>query len=140
MGIRKATKNASAIYEVPKKLAKTISVYYPDFRVVLVFGASEDKDIRSMLSELMPLVTKIYATKSYHPRAMDPEIIATVAQEFKKPVAIHNDVGSATQEALEKLGDEEVLLITGSVFIAAGGREAWQEINGYKIGILDFVN
>jgi len=118
-----------------EKLVKTVSAYFPDCRVVLVFGASEDKDIRSMLSELLPLVTKIYATKSYHPRAMDPEIIATVAQEFKVSVAIFNDVGSATQDALEKLDDEEVLLITGSVFIAAGGREAWQESNGFKIGL-----
>lgn len=118
-----------------KNLARTVSTYYPDLGVVLVFGASEDKDIRSMLAELMPIVTKIYATKSFHPRAMDPELIATVAQDFKKPVVIYDDVGGATHDALEMLNDEEVLLITGSVFIAAGGREAWQESNDRKISL-----
>ena len=118
-----------------EKLAKTVSAYFPGVQVVLVFGASEDKDVRSMLAKLMPFVTKIYAAKSYHPRAMDPEIIAAVAQEYKKPVAIYRDVGSATQDALLKLEDEELLLITGSVFIAAGGREAWQESIGHNISV-----
>ncbi len=118
-----------------KKLVKTISAYFSDSRVVLVFGASEDKDIRGMLSELLPIVTKIYATKSYHPRAMEPEVIVAAVEENNVPVVKFSDVGSATHAAMEKLADEEVLLVTGSVFIAAGGREAWLERKNRNISI-----
>jgi dihydrofolate synthase/folylpolyglutamate synthase len=54
------------------KLRLALDDYFPARPVVLVFGASEDKDVEGMFSELMPRVRQVIATKSIHPRSMDP--------------------------------------------------------------------
>ncbi len=41
----------------------------PDLPVILLFGASEDKDIEGMFTELLPRVREVVATESTHPRA-----------------------------------------------------------------------
>ena len=46
----------------------------------LVFGALEDKDVRSMLAELAPACGAIVCTAPASPRALPPEVLATLAQ------------------------------------------------------------
>ena len=55
------------------RLRHTIDDYFPGLPLVLIFGASEDKDISGMFSELLPRVKVMVATKSYHPRSLEPE-------------------------------------------------------------------
>ncbi len=43
--------------------------YFPEKPVIIVFGASEDKDIEGMFAELAPCAWQVIATKSFHPRA-----------------------------------------------------------------------
>ncbi len=51
------------------KLRLTIDDYLADLPVILLFGASEDKDIEGMFTELLPRVREVVATESTHPRA-----------------------------------------------------------------------
>ncbi len=62
------------------KLRQAIDDYFPNQRAVLVFGASEDKDIAGMFAELAPITRRVIATKSFHPRAIEPEKLVEVAQ------------------------------------------------------------
>ena len=55
-----------------QKLHRTLEEYFPGYPVVLVFGASEDKDIQGMLAELLPRVRQVVATKSTHPTHPSP--------------------------------------------------------------------
>ena len=50
-------------------LRHTFNEYFPGQQVIMVFGASEDKDIQVMFAELLPSVKEMIAVKSYHPRA-----------------------------------------------------------------------
>ena len=108
-----------------EKLRKTVDDYFPGKPVVLVFGASEDKDIDGMLDELMPRIAQVILVKSYHPRAADPEKLVELVQKYGKPAQIIPKVTEALEEAL-KLGVEGALvLVTGSIFVASGARIAW---------------
>ncbi|HEX9029558.1 MAG TPA: folylpolyglutamate synthase/dihydrofolate synthase family protein, partial [Anaerolineales bacterium] len=49
------------------KLRLALDDYFPGWPVVLVFGASEDKDIAGMFAELMPRIRQVVATRSFHP-------------------------------------------------------------------------
>jgi dihydrofolate synthase/folylpolyglutamate synthase len=114
-----------------EKLRKTVDEYFPRRPVVLVFGASEDKDIQGMLDELLPRVWQVMLVKSYHPRAADPEKLALLVQQAGKPVRIIPDVPEALHEALRMSESPEaengpaLVLVTGSIFVAAGARIAW---------------
>jgi dihydrofolate synthase/folylpolyglutamate synthase len=107
------------------KLRQTLDDYFPDQPIVMVFGASEDKDIEGMFSELLPRVQELIAVKSFHPRAIDPEILVKLARQAGCPARIILDVAQALDEALRLAGDEAIVLVTGSIFVAAGARIQW---------------
>jgi dihydrofolate synthase / folylpolyglutamate synthase len=52
------------------KLRLAIEEYLPGKPVVLLFGASEDKDVEGMFAELLGRVEQVICTESWHPRAM----------------------------------------------------------------------
>ena len=109
------------------KLRIVLDDFFPGIPVLLVFGASEDKDIRGMYTELGSRVRQIVATKSTHPRATEPEKLAEIAREMDFTAISAASVEEALDEA-ELLSDGgAIILVTGSVFVAAAARSAWQE-------------
>ncbi len=108
-----------------RKLRLALDDYFPGQPVIMVFGASEDKDIHGMFVELMPRICEVIATRSYHPRAIEPEKLVEIAHQFGRPARIVPDVADALNEALSIAAGEKPVLATGSIFIAAGAREAW---------------
>ncbi len=107
------------------KLRLALDDYFPGRPVVLVFGASEDKDVEGMFAELMPRVRQVVVTRSYHPRAMDPEGLMELAHRYGKPATITAAVEDALAEAMRLAGKEALVLVTGSLFVAAGARQTW---------------
>jgi dihydrofolate synthase/folylpolyglutamate synthase len=109
------------------KLRLTLDEYYPGKRVILVFGASEDKDIEGMLTELMPSVKGFIAVKSFHPRAIDPDKLVDMAQAFGHPVTCIDDIPQAVENALQMVGEDDLVLVTGSIFVVAEARKYWEK-------------
>lgn len=108
-----------------KRLRAAIQEYFPHKSVILVFGASEDKDIHGILAELLPLSKLMIITKSFHPRAADPEELRKIADDFQCPTVIDTSVNSSMERALELVDDDSIVLITGSIFMAAEARHSW---------------
>jgi dihydrofolate synthase/folylpolyglutamate synthase len=108
-----------------EKLRKTVDDYFPDKEVICVFGASEDKDIEGMLDELLPRVQQVILVKSYHPRAADPEKLAEIVRKYGKQVQVIPEVTEALDEAMKLGSNGTLVLVTGSIFVAAGARIAW---------------
>lgn len=114
-----------------KKLRLAIEDYFPGKEIVLLFGASEDKDIYGMILDLSPLIREVVATESYHPRAMEVEQIVEIVVDINKPVRCVPDVADALSVALSLTDDNTLTLATGSLFIAAGAREAWTALQNF---------
>lgn len=91
--------------------------------IILLFGASEDKDVRGMFTYLLPRVQSVVATRSEHPRAMDPNILVELAHQFGKHAVFTDNIETGLSEALRLAGKEKVVMIAGSIFIAAAARE-----------------
>jgi len=87
-------------------------------------GAS-DKDIEGMFAELMPRVRQVIATQSYHPRAMETERLVELAHRFGRPVKVVAAVEDALAEAVRLAENGAMVLVTGSIFVAAGARHTW---------------
>jgi dihydrofolate synthase/folylpolyglutamate synthase len=107
------------------KLRLALDDYFPGQPVILVFGASEDKDVEGMFAELMPRVRQVIATRSYHPRSMHPEQLVTIAHRYGKPARVIPAVEDALDEALRQAEGDTMVLVTGSIFVAAGARHTW---------------
>jgi len=107
------------------KLRLALDDYFPGIPVVLVFGASEDKDIEGMFAELMPRVRQVIATRSYHPRSMEPELLLELAHRFGRSAQVSEKIEDAMAEAIKIAGGDALVLVAGSLFVAAGARWTW---------------
>lgn len=115
------------------KLRLALDDYFPGQPVILVFGASEDKDIEGMFAELMPRVRQVVATP-FHPRSIDPETLVEMAHRFGRPAKLVPEVEDALDEALRLSDGEAMVLVAGSIFVAAGARETWYR--QYKVPVV----
>jgi len=116
------------------KLRIALDDYFPGQPVTLIFGASSDKDISGMFTELLPRVKRLFITHADHPRAADVNELASMAREYGIRVEIFPKVSEALQHAIETVGFEEVILAAGSIFIAGEVLAAWNGIS-HKTGI-----
>lgn len=105
-----------------KKLRATVEDYLPGQKVDLIFGASEDKDIKGMFEQLFPVSDDIIVTKSIHPRAFEPEKLAEIAHQLHREVRITKTLEEAISLSRQKI-PKEATLITGSIFVAAAAEE-----------------
>jgi dihydrofolate synthase/folylpolyglutamate synthase len=109
------------------KLCLTLEEYYPEKSVVLIFGASEDKDIQGMLDEFMPKVTDLITVKSFHPRAIDPDKLVEMAKNYNRSVHCVEHIPEAIKKALQTVGQGQLVLIAGSIFVVAEARKFWEQ-------------
>lgn len=111
------------------RLRQTLDDYLPGQPVVLIFGASEDKDVQGMLEELKPRVSEIIATQSVHPRAMAADRVVELAVQVGCPAQSTLSVEEAVDLAVKHAGQEKVILAAGSLFIAAAVRDVWHTLH-----------
>lgn len=114
------------------KLRLALEDYLPGKQVVLLFGVSEDKDVEGIFAELLPRVKRVVATESIHPRAMKADDLVKMVHRYGRPAESILPIEAALERALEIAGNDSAVLVTGSLFIAAGARDAWK-ILGYPL-------
>ncbi|PKO05601.1 MAG: bifunctional folylpolyglutamate synthase/dihydrofolate synthase [Chloroflexi bacterium HGW-Chloroflexi-3] len=109
------------------RLRSAVDDYFPGIPVVLVFGASEDKDIDGMLVELLPRVKIVITTKSIHPRAISPEDLVIKVNKMGVRAIPTQSLEEAFNQALKLAGKENLILVAGSIFVAGGMRDVWYD-------------
>jgi dihydrofolate synthase/folylpolyglutamate synthase len=112
------------------KLSETLQTYFPDNKVYLIFGASEDKNIPGMFAELKSKIKKIIITRADHPRALEVEQIQQLAVQAGAESEAVTPVKSALARALELSSkDGSIVLSAGSMFVTAEVMSAWKTSN-----------
>ena len=110
-----------------QKLRQALDDYFPKRPVILIFGASEDKDVLGMFAEWKPRLGRILTTKAVHPRALEAEQLLGLAQQAGVPAEAVTPVEAALARALElSAKDGSIVLSAGSMFVTAEVRTAWQ--------------
>jgi dihydrofolate synthase/folylpolyglutamate synthase len=110
-----------------RRLAAALADYFPGRRVCLAFGASADKDVAGMLAALLgpgSPAKRVLLTQAVHPRAMEPEALARLAEPYGIPVEQVSAVQPAMARALAWAGPEDVILACGSLFVVSEARAA----------------
>ena len=110
-----------------RRLREAIQEYIRYDDMILVIGASSDKDIRGMLLELTPLANKIIATKSTHPRALPINTLLNEIERLDRKASYFASVSNAVEQALRSAWPHDLICVTGSLFVVA---EAIQYIKG----------
>lgn len=109
------------------RLCQALDDYFPGRPVYLIFGASEDKNIPGMFAEIGPRVKLLLATKSGHPRALEPDKIRELSDLAGIPSESAVPVEAALARALEMSEkDGSIVLSAGSMFVTAEVMSAWK--------------
>jgi dihydrofolate synthase / folylpolyglutamate synthase len=105
-------------------LADTLQVCFPPARRTLVFGTTRDKDLEAQLQVLLPLFDVLIATRYIeNSRSVAPEDIAAAAFElFGHTALIAADPAEALETARQLTAPEDLICVTGSLFLAAESR------------------
>ena len=115
-----------------EKLMTALADYFPGRRAHLLFGASSDKDVAGMFAELLAGETIARATlvQAVHPRALDPEELAELAQAARPDLDLEviSAVARALEQALQHAAPDEVIVACGSLFVVAEAQTAWAEV------------
>jgi len=106
-----------------KKLSETIKKYLPGKKIILIFGASEDKAVESMLKTIQPLVKILIITRSDHPRAMELNKLNEIAESINLPYKVEGNIKNAIGEALVMCDETNAIIASGSIFIAGAVKE-----------------
>jgi dihydrofolate synthase/folylpolyglutamate synthase len=91
-------------------------------RLVLVIGILSDKDYRGILAELVPLAERVIVTMPQYSRAMDIQALAAEVQRLHSTVVTSETVVDAIAKARETAGADDLILVTGSLYVVGEAR------------------
>ncbi len=100
-------------------------------RAVLVLSVVAGKDLGGVLRPLLPLIPEIIATRSRNPRALPPAELAAAVEAFSHAggtlaprTHVVDDSRAALAEARRLAGSTGLVVVAGSIFLAAEARAA----------------
>jgi dihydrofolate synthase/folylpolyglutamate synthase len=98
----------------------------PGGRRLLIFAGSSDKDLPGMLRLLAPQFTHVFLTRyGNSPRSTPPEQLARIlAGVADVPYGVYPTALHAWRAARDLAGPDDLICVTGSVFLAGELREA----------------
>ena len=93
-----------------------------NYKITLVIGMLEDKDIEGFLKLVIPLVDRVVTTKPDNPRSLGAEVLKERVLAFGKPVYAIEDINSAIEKAIDLTGADETILFAGSLYMIGSVR------------------
>ncbi|MFA6610501.1 MAG: cyanophycin synthetase, partial [Candidatus Omnitrophota bacterium] len=103
-------------------LVRSIKEIFKFRKLILVLGVSKDKDISGILEELLPISDSIILTKANVPaRAREPMSIKELIKTHDADIVA--TVGEAIKRARARADEEDLILVTGSLFVVGEAME-----------------
>ncbi len=109
--------------DAARRLKQALTRYFDFRRAILIMGASADKDVTGVVSELASVFDEVIVTRSDHPRAMN---LASLVAEFGKhgmEARAAENIPEALTLARTLAGDRDLICVAGSLFVVAEAME-----------------
>jgi dihydrofolate synthase/folylpolyglutamate synthase len=91
-------------------------------RLHLVVGVLETKDVAGILAPLASRATLAYPCANSNPKSLDPERLAAACEATGMTVDVHLTVGDALDAAEANADEDDLILVTGSLYTVADAR------------------
>jgi len=86
-------------------------------KIVLVFGAMQDKDLEGMMEALFPCAARVILTRAETPRAADPMFLETLGRRHHPSAVRAPSLSAALSAARNEAGPDGVVCVTGSLYL-----------------------
>ena len=104
-------------------LLESLPSYMSFRRLILVVGFSRDKSVANMVRRLAEMNPVVFASRSRHPRSTTPAQIVSLFNENGIQATVTASSAEAMTLAMNEAGEGDLVLATGSLFVAAEVRE-----------------
>ena len=98
-------------------LKKNIEILLKDYKITFVVGMLQDKDVKAVLEDLIPLADRVIATRPDNPRAMKASDLAKELRTFGKETYFYEDIKEAIKMALKVTNRDEAIIFAGSLYM-----------------------
>ncbi len=96
-------------------------------RLLLVIGVLETKDAAGIVASLASRADAAFACSSTHPRALPADRMAEICDRAGVPAIASPTVGEALAAAEAAAGEDDLILVTGSLYTVADARPRYVE-------------
>ncbi len=110
-----------------ESLVKTVESHYKDKNVIVLFTALGDKQLHNMVGQLESIADEIIFTTFAFDRAISAGKLASYAKEESK--LVFDNWKEAIDTKVEMLGENDVFIITGSLYFISEVRKYIREKN-----------
>lgn len=114
-----------------RRLMEALDTYLPHRQLWVVFGAGVTHNPAELLNEIEPYAERFFITRSRHPKAAPIEALTAIAQSAGYPNEAFEGVSAALEAARVAAKADDLILVTGSLFVVAEAREAWAAEHGW---------
>ncbi len=98
-------------------LKKTIDEVFKYDKLILGLGILADKDVENMIAEMAPVGDEIIVTTPNIFRAMEAEELGKRISKYNKNYTVEPNIERAIDLALEKAGENDIILFSGSLYL-----------------------
>ncbi|MDO4542929.1 MAG: folate family ECF transporter S component [Clostridia bacterium] len=106
----------------------TANTLFPDKKFKLIVGMMADKDVSSILDLILPKAKRVYTAAPDNPRSMPADELAKQIQGRGFQATACNSVEEATRIALHEAEESDIILATGSLYMAEAVRNTIETI------------
>ena len=105
-----------------RSLKEALQEEFDYHHLYMVMGIMQDKEVPAILAELAPLADILIAASPHNPRAIRAEQLVQSAQHYCGKVKVIEDVGEGVEYAQEMAQENDIILVTGSLFTVGEAR------------------
>ena len=95
-------------------------------RLFLLIGMMKDKDLKGTLKAIVPLADALFLTRAEYDRSADPQELLRLLPALKTKASVFSTLPAALNQALKEARPEDLICITGSLFVVGEARAYWQ--------------
>lgn len=113
-------------HESAQALSEALKAFFKIKNCIFIIGVNTDKNITAIWRELTGLAKLVIATKSTNPRSMDPGQMGELIRFLEvdgATVVTTDSVPEAIDKALAVAQSDDLICVTGSLYVVAEARE-----------------
>jgi dihydrofolate synthase/folylpolyglutamate synthase len=100
--------------------------------IYLVYGALRDKAVDEIAGLLFPRASAVILTSPAQPRAISAAVLADMTGHLAEKVEVVPDPNLALERALELASPDDVIFVTGSLYLVGDLRRYWMSRGPHK--------
>ena len=102
--------------EGAKALSEALRLYFPNKRVIFIFGVLKDKDYRSMIEAVAPMAEAFITVTPKSGRALPAKDLAKIIGDYCKNVSVSDTIKEAIETSFKLASSDGLICAFGSLY------------------------